>query len=94
VKHWDDLPGAELTLPGVADLERGLLTTNALLVLVAASRLRAAGLEIPFSPTSPDPEGALYRLLSIEDETTAHPRYLSLLRRLDSFARAAESRVS
>lgn len=94
MKRWDDLPGAELTLPGIADLERGRLTANALLGLVAAPRLRAAGLEVPFSPTSPDPEGALYRLLSMEDATTAHPRYLSLVRRLDSFARAAESRLS
>lgn len=91
---WTDLPGAELVLAGVADLDRGQLTPNALLVLVAADRLRATGLVVPTSPSSPDPEGALYRALSADDDATAHPRYLSHIRRLDSFARAAESRVA
>ena len=86
--------GAELVLPGIADLEHGHLTPNALLVLVAAHRLRATGLAVPLQPTTNDPEGALYRALGAEDGESAHSRYSSYLRRLDSFARAAESRVS
>ncbi len=89
------LPGEELIAPGLRDLEGGRFDTpEALLVLVARSRLSQAGL--PFlgmlEPGSESPESLLYRSLSEEDPESAYGRYNSLKRRLDSFIRCLEQR--
>jgi len=41
------LPGAEIVEPGLADVGRGAVTVNSLLVSMAATRLRSAGLAAP-----------------------------------------------
>jgi hypothetical protein len=82
------LPGAEIVEPGLADLRRGAVTVNALLVSMAATRLRNAGLPIP--DPLPDPEIRLYTLLAGEHGNDAHARMNSLVRRLVSFERAYE----
>ena len=84
----DGLPGADLVKRGLADLERGVESREALLVSVGAPRLRRLGLEVasPF----PSPEHRLYELLAAEDSDAAHSRYNALIRRLVSFERAAE----
>ncbi len=86
------LPGAELVAPGIAALRRGESTVEALLVLAAASRLRAAGLEIPEPPAraAESWEHALYEAVAAEHPAGAHSRYNALIRRLVSFARALE----
>jgi hypothetical protein len=44
----NDLPGAEIILPGLSDLHNGESNTiGALLVAIAATRLTEAGLDIP-----------------------------------------------
>ena len=95
------LPGAELVLPGLADLAAmaagapGTYTPEALLVAVGAPRLRAAGLAVPTAPNWPStPELALYRAIGERHPEDAHSRYNSWVRRLVSFEQALERRAS
>jgi hypothetical protein len=81
------LPGAELVEAGLADLERGVESEEALLVSIGAPRLQALGFEIR-SPIE-SPEHRLYELLAADDPDGAHSRYNALVRRLVSFERAA-----
>ena len=81
------LPGEELVRAGLADLQRGRESAEALLVSVGAPRLLAIGLRVP-TPFA-DPEHRLYALLAAEDPDSAHSRYNALIRRLLSFERAA-----
>ncbi|HEX6699744.1 MAG TPA: hypothetical protein VF101_03360 [Gaiellaceae bacterium] len=82
------LPGAELVEVGLADLERGVESTEALLVSIGAPRLRALGIVV--SAPLESPERRLYELLAADDSDAAHSRYNALLRRLVSYERAAE----
>jgi hypothetical protein len=82
------LPGQELVEQGLADLDRGADSVEALLVSIGAPRLAALGFVIR-SPL-PEPEHRLHELLSAEDADSAHSRYNALIRRLVSFERAAE----
>jgi len=82
------LPGQDLVEAGVADLQQGSETVEALLVSIGASRLRAVGLDVPAPFQSP--EIRLYELLRREHGDDAHGRYNALVRRLVSFERAAE----
>lgn len=83
-----DLPGADLVATGLADLERGVESVEALLVSIGAPRLERLG----FSVRSPvaGPEHALFERLGLEDADSAHSRDNALVRRLVSFERAAE----
>jgi hypothetical protein len=83
------LPGGELFVAGVEDLRAGVESPAALLVAMARTRLVAAGLEIPSTAVS-RPGHRLYDLLAQDDPDGAHGRYNALLRRMASFARAAE----
>ncbi len=82
-------PGEEIIEQGLADLAEGKETIPALLVSIGATRLREAGLAIPFS-TFQSPEQRLYSLLNAEGSDEAHSRYNALIRRLVSFERALE----
>ena len=82
------LPGEDLIETGIADLSRGIVSVEALLVSIGAPRLRQIGLEVP-KPIS-SPERKLYDLLAESDSDSAHSRYNALIRRLVSFERAAE----
>jgi hypothetical protein len=81
------LPGGDLVLRGLADLEQGVASAEALLVSIGAPRLRRLGFRVgnPF----PGAEHRLYELLAAEDGDAAHSRYNALVRRLVSFERAA-----
>jgi hypothetical protein len=81
------LPGADLVQRGLADLDGGHESAEALLVSVGAPRLRSAGIEI--SAPIPSPEHKLYALLVREKGNAAHSAYNALIRRLVSFERAA-----
>ena len=83
-----DLPGAELVRAGLADLERGVESVEALLVSIGAPRLERLGFRVR-SPIAA-PEHALFERLRQEDADSAHARYNALVRRLVSFERAAE----
>ena len=85
----DALHGADLIRTGVGDLQRGLESIEALLVLVGAPRLRRIGIDVP-DRAVPYPEHRLYALLAQSNSDSAHSRYNALIRRLVSFERAAE----
>ena len=82
------LPGGDLVAKGLEDLAHSHETVEALLVSIAAPRLRNLGLPVA-APLS-DPEHRLYARLAQEDSDSAHSRYNALLRRLASFASALE----
>jgi hypothetical protein len=81
------LPGADLVRRGVADLDAGVESTEALLVSIGAPRLRSVGIEL--SSPIPDPDHKLYLRLAQEKGNGAHSAYNALIRRLVSFERAA-----
>lgn len=82
----DDLPGGDLVRAGLADLRAGRTTVPALVVAIAASRLRDLGLDVPASVN--EPEHRLWQLLAEEDSDSAHGRYNALVQRIVSFERA------
>lgn len=81
------LPGADLVRRGVADLDAGRESIEALLVSIGAPRLRSVGIRLPTPIDSP--EHKLYTLLAAEKGKGAHSAYNALIRRLVSFERAA-----
>lgn len=88
----DELPGAELILPGLDDLHRGQANTvGSLLVAIASIRLTEAGLDVPKDHLAPEPELTLYAYLQTEQED-AYLYYNALLNRLNSFCNALELR--
>jgi hypothetical protein len=77
---------------GLDDLAAGRRTTEALLVAIAAPRLRWLGIRVP--ATLPlRPENALYEHLAAADPRAAHGQYNAWIRRLVSFEHALEHRV-
>jgi hypothetical protein len=87
-----DFPGHELVSEGLADLAAGRESESALLVAMAAPRLRALGFEVP-AGGGERPSHRLYELLSDRGQG-AHSRYNALIARMVSFARAAEHAAS
>ena len=83
------LPGEDLIEAGIRDLHDSRETIEALLVAIGAPRLRRLGIELP-EQLPDNPEHRLYDLLSKDDSDSAHSRYNAYLRRLASYARAAE----
>lgn len=86
---YSRLPGGDLVADGLTDLRAGRQTAAALLVRTAAPRLRTLGIEVPGGPLE-RPWHRLYDLLVSEDSASAYGRYNALLRRMASFAHAAE----
>jgi hypothetical protein len=86
----NSLPGAEIVLPGIADLEAGRRSVNAIAVQCAATRLRGIGLNAPGVEGDVPAAHQLYRQLSGELGDGAHSRYNAILARVASFAGAAE----
>jgi hypothetical protein len=82
------LPGGDMVARGRHDLEQGCESPEALLVSIAAPRLREAGLAVPRALE--DAEHRLYESLARTDPDSAHSRYNALLRRLTSFESAIE----
>jgi hypothetical protein len=84
------LPGSELILPGLEDLQHGRNNTiGSLLISIASTRLTAAGLDIPQVSLALEPELALYDRLQI-DRDDAYSYYNALLNSLNSFCAALE----
>jgi hypothetical protein len=86
----EKLPGAEIVLAGVADLESGRMTVNALAVQSAAPRLRSLGFETGRAEGAVPAAHRLYEQLHRELGDSAHSRYNAILGRVASFAQAAE----
>ncbi|MHB1537571.1 MAG: hypothetical protein ACYCUM_04570 [Solirubrobacteraceae bacterium] len=83
-----DFPGSEIVSVGLADIEAGRETPSAMLVAMAAPRLRRVGVAVPELAIE-RPSHRLYELLS-EEGPGAHSRYNALVGRVVSFARASE----
>ncbi|MBI2949322.1 MAG: hypothetical protein HYY23_16900 [Verrucomicrobia bacterium] len=88
------LPGEELVEQGLADLAAGQRTELALLVLIAAPRLKRLGKQVPNLSQSGPYEHELYARLDRRLGTAAHSYYNSLIRRIVSYARALEREQS
>lgn len=89
--NLEDLPGAELILPGLEDLHRGRSeTVGALLVAIASIRLTEAGIDFPRSHLVSQPELTLYGRLQGERDDAYH-YYNALLGSLNSFCNALEA---
>lgn len=88
--NLEELPGAELILPGLEDLHSGKSkTVGSLLIAIASTRLTEAGLIFSRNHLISEPELTLYNLLQNEIED-AYPYYNSLLSSLNSFCNALE----
>ncbi|MDQ3242797.1 MAG: hypothetical protein M3Q09_03625 [Gemmatimonadota bacterium] len=90
--NFDSFPGGAIVRRGMNDVASGVITDEALLVMVGAPRLRALGLDIP-PETFVDPERALYERLSASGADSAHSRYNALIRLLVSFERSFRSGI-
>ncbi len=87
----EELPGGEILHDGLRDLESGIRSVAALLVLIAAPRLARCGVKIPQAAfPCPLPEHQLYDLLVAEHGPEAYRLYRSLLRRLVSLENALD----
>lgn len=86
--EFDRYPGGDLVAKGLEDLAHSRETVEALLVSLAAPRLRSLGLVV--SQPLTDPEHRLYERLAREDSDSAHSRYNALVRRVTSFESAME----
>ena len=82
-----EVPGIEIVREGIADLASERDTECALLVSIAAPRLRLLGVRLP--ATMPDAEHRLQLRLLAAHGDAAHARYNALVRRIVSFQRAA-----
>lgn len=88
--NLNELPGAEIILPGLNDLLNGESNTiGALLIAIASTRLTEAGLDIPKDHLSPEPELTLYANLQ-DQRDDAYVYYNALLNQLNSFCNALE----
>ena len=92
MKSAEHLPGGEILEQGLRDLDAGVRSVAALLVLTAAPRLARRGIQIPTGASAPRlPEHELYDLLVAEHGPEAYRHYRSLLRRLVSLENALDS---
>lgn len=87
-----NLPAAPRVQQGLADLDQGLWTREALWLALASIRLRELGLPIPKDLEPPEePELVLYSKLRDSDDP--YYQYNAWLAELDSFLSALEGRV-
>jgi len=88
------LPGAEWIGPGLSELSSGQETVGSLLVAIAATRLRRAGLPVESAVT--DAELRLYHLLLQQEGSRedAYREYNALIDRLVRFTAALEQRLA
>src|SRR5882672_2885188 len=84
------LPGEDLVEQGLADLSENRITDLALLVLIAAPRLKRLGIDVPDRPFPLPHEHHLYDRLEQRLGNAAHSQYNSLIRRIVSYSRALE----
>ena len=78
-EEFRHLPGAELVLPGIADLAAGRITDEAILVAIGSPRLRLCGIALP-AIRCENPEAELFGRLQARYGDDAHSRYNALIR--------------
>jgi len=80
-----DLPGLELVLKGHQDLTNGVLSKEALLIMISRPEISRLGISLPhLPPLDHDAEHLLYRAIEKDNPNDAHSTYNSLLRRISS----------
>jgi len=80
-------PGGDLVAKGLRDLNDHIRSEEALLVSVAAPRLRGLGIPVPDDPEIPTPyEHALFSAIESRLPRGAHMEYNALIQRVVSFA--------
>jgi hypothetical protein len=80
-------PGGDLVATGLSDLARGIVSEEALVLMVAAPRLRGLGIEVQELPGISRPyEHALYERIEARMPRGAHSAYNALIQRIVSFA--------
>ena len=92
VMTFDSLPGGLVVGRGLDDIAAGVMTDEALLVMIGGPRLRRLGVTIPSSGLR-DPEMQLYQRLAASGANSAHSRYNAMIRLLVSFERALQSAI-
>jgi len=87
------LPGGDLVLKGLVNLEAGELSKESLLLVICRSELERVGLQIhPKVDVPSDAELHLYELLQRDSQHEAHALYNALLAQMVSFLSCAEAR--
>lgn len=82
-------PGGDLVSKGLADLQRGVHSEEALLLLIAEPRLTSLGLTVGAAPGVDLPyEHVLYSMIEERLPVGAHFAYNALIQRIVSFAQA------
>lgn len=81
-------PGGDLVSAGLRDLDRGVMSVEALAVMVASPRLRDLGLSAPLARSAIVYEHALYARLWATNPSGAHAAYNALIGLLVSFSNA------
>ena len=90
---FQNIPGWELVSEGLKDISQGNCNTlPALLVLMAAPRLRFLGIHVPDLPGDRDTQPINQQLYHLLEKATPDPysQYNDLQRRLVSFCHAVE----
>lgn len=83
------LPGGNLVEKGLKDLGEGIDSEEALLVSLAAPRLRGLGIDLPRLASVQRPyEHALFTRIEERAPSGAHAAYNALIGRIVSFAQA------
>ena len=91
LEELESLPGADLVLTGLRELQEKEPGECGLLVLIASTSLRSLGINVPERMDVPLPyEHQLYSLLEATHGDGAYSRYNSLLRRIIGFEHALE----
>src|SRR5690349_10963394 len=85
------LPGADIVIQGLLDLESDARTESALAVSLIRRQLSDFGIEVPFGPEIEPPiEHRLYELLEDLYCSDAYSRYNAIRRRIASFVHSME----
>lgn len=87
------LPGEDLILKGLSDLETKVHTIESCLVRIASNRLSQAGILTAPVPAAENSELDLYACLA-PFGNDAHSKYNALMRQLISFEQALDHRLS
>lgn len=89
-----DLPGADLVAKGIEDLAEGVISAEALLLIIAAPELERLGIELPpWDSLDTEAELALYQRLCEEGRQDPYSAYNALLRTIVSFTRSLGHRL-
>jgi hypothetical protein len=87
------IPGSDIVAKGLEDIRNQRITAYALLLLVAAPRLKRLGIDIPVLPGIKNPEDVPYehQLYELLESAGGHGLYNALRSRIASFASTLEA---